>query len=90
MQRSMDRAKIEEDFIAAAVPVYGTPASEELRANVKGPLILQFGGLYKRVNATWPDYEKTLRENGAEYVAYTYEGVNHGFNNDSAGRYAEN
>ncbi len=127
MQRSLDRAKIEEDFIAAAqglkklpagngklgavgfcfggyivnmlaavmpgeldagVPFYGTPAAEELRPNVKGPLMLQFGGLDKRVNATWPDYEKVLKENGADYVAHFYEGVNHGFHNDSTGRYA--
>ena len=127
MQRSMDRAKIEQDFLTAArflkkhpsgngklgavgfcfggyivnmlaavipdeldagVPFYGTPAAEELRGNVKGPLMLQFGGLDKRVNATWPDYEKALKKNGAEYLAYTYQGVNHGFHNDSTGRYA--
>lgn len=127
MQRSMDRAKLEEDFIAAArfikrhekstgklgavgfcfggyivnmlaasipdeldagVPYYGSPAAEELRKNVKGPLMLQFGGLDKRVNATWPDYEKVLKANGAEYVAHMYEGANHGFHNDSTGRYA--
>jgi carboxymethylenebutenolidase len=127
MQRSMDRAKLEEDFIAAArfvkgheksngklgavgfcfggyivnmlaavmpdeldaaVPFYGTPAAEELRANVRGPLMLQFGGLDTRVNDTWPAYEAVLKENGADYVAYVYEGVNHGFHNDSTGRYA--
>jgi carboxymethylenebutenolidase len=127
MQRSMERAKIENDFIAAArwlkarpegngklgavgfcfggyivnllaavipdeldagVPFYGTPAAEELRANVRGPLMLQFGGLDERVNATWPGYEAVLEANGAEYVAYFYEGVNHGFHNDSTGRYA--
>jgi carboxymethylenebutenolidase len=127
MQRSLERAKIEEDFIAATqflkghelgngrlgavgfcfggyivnmlaavmpealdagVPFYGTPAAEELRANVRGPLMLQFGELDKRVNATWPDYEKVLKENGADYQAYIYKGVNHGFHNDSTGRYA--
>jgi len=127
MQGSMDRAKIEEDFIAAArflkalpsgnsrlgavgfcfggyivnllaavipdeldagVAFYGTPAAEELRVNVKGPLMLQFGGLDERVNVTWPDYEEVLEANGAVYVAYAYEGVNHGFHNDSTGRYA--
>ena len=127
MQRSMERSKIEEDFIAAAlylknhpsgngklgavgfcfggyivnmlaavipdkldagVPFYGTPAAEELRGNVKGPLMVQLGGLDNRVNATWPDYEKVLKENGARYVVHTYEGVNHGFHNDSTGRYA--
>ena len=127
LQRSMDRAKIEEDFIAAAqfldtyelsnghlgavgfcfggyivnmlaatmpetldagVPFYGTPAAEELRSNVRGPLMLQFGELDKRVNDSWPDYERVLKENGAEYVAHVYKGANHGFHNDSTGRYA--
>ena len=127
MQRSMERAKIEEDFIAAAqflkshelgngrlgavgfcfggyivnmlaavmpealdagVPFYGTPAAAELRANVRGPLLLQFGELDQRVNATWPDYERVLKENGADYQAFIYAGVNHGFHNDSTGRYA--
>ena len=127
MQRSMDRAKLEEDFIAAArflkaheksngklgavgfcfggyivnmlaavmpdeldaaVPFYGTPAAEALRANVRGPLMLHFGGLDTRVNDTWPAYERVLKENGADYVAYLYEDVNHGFHNDSTGRYA--
>ncbi|MCW8926524.1 MAG: dienelactone hydrolase family protein [Xanthomonadales bacterium] len=126
MQRSMDRAKIEEDFIAAAkfldnneksdghlgavgfcfggyivnmlaavipeildagVPFYGTPATEELRVNVRGPLMLQFGELDKRVNDSWPAYEQVLKENGADYVAYVYAGANHGFHNDSTGRY---
>ena len=127
MQREMDRAKIENDFIAAAqhlkshpksngklgavgfcfggyivnllaaempneldagVPFYGTPAAEELRANVKGPLMIQFAELDKRVNETWPDYESTLKANGADYVAYFYEGANHGFHNDSTTRYS--
>lgn len=128
MQRSMDRPKLEEDFIAAAkflkdhengngklgavgfcyggyivnmlaasipdelnagVPFYGSPAAEELRANVKGPLLLQFGALDKRVNATWPAYETTLKDNKARYKAHFYEEAMHGFHNDSTGRYAK-
>ncbi|KJY82996.1 dienelactone hydrolase [Vibrio galatheae] len=128
MQKSMERRKIEEDFIAAAsflkshqvsngklgavgfcfggyivnmlaatipeqldagVPFYGTPAAMELQENVKGPLLLQFAGLDKRVNATWAEYEKQLKANGATYTAHFYDGVNHGFHNDSTGRYAE-
>ncbi len=127
MQRSMDRAKLEEDFIAAAqfikghesstgklgavgfcfggyvvnmlaasipddldagVPYYGSPAAEALRPNVKGPLMLHFGSLDERINATWPGYEKILKAQDAEYVAYFYEGANHGFHNDSTSRYS--
>ncbi len=127
MQKSMDRSKIEQDFIAAAhflkehesgtgkfgavgfcfggyivnmlaavmpdqldagVPFYGTPAEESIRKQVKGPLMLHFAGLDKRVNDTWPEYEKELMANGANYTALLYENVNHGFHNDSTGRYA--
>nr|CAA6816964.1 MAG: Dienelactone hydrolase family [uncultured Thiotrichaceae bacterium] len=127
MQKSMDRAKIEQDFIAAAkllrtnelstgkvgvvgfcfggyisnvlaampgavdasVPFYGTPAKGEAVNKVKGPLLVQLGELDKRVNATWPDYEKALKANDADYEAFIYPGVNHGFHNDSTGRYNE-
>ncbi len=128
MQSSMDKAKIEEDFIAAAmfikshanssgklgavgfcfggyvvnmlaaampnelnagVPFYGTPPAESLRGKVKGPLLLQFAELDERVNATWADYEKVLMANKALYEAHVYKGVNHGFHNDSTGRYNE-
>ena len=82
-------AAVMPDELDAGVPFYGTPAAEELRTNVRGPLMLQFGGLDERVNATWPDYEAVLEANGAEYIAYFYEGVNHGFHNDSTGRYNE-
>ena len=128
MQRSMDRAKIEQDFIAAArfikgheqgngklgavgfcfggyvvnmlaavmpdeldagVPFYGTPAAEEIRGNVRGPLMVQLAELDQRVNATWPPYEETLKANGADYVMHMYPATNHGFHNDSTSRYDE-
>jgi len=71
----------------AGVPYYGSPPAEELRPNVRGPLMLHFGSLDERVNATWPGYEKTLKANDADYVAHFYDGANHGFHNDSTGRY---
>ncbi|MBW4965466.1 dienelactone hydrolase family protein [Pseudoalteromonas sp. CR1] len=128
MQRTMDRAKIQNDFVAAAqflkahpssngklgavgfcfggyivnylaavdsdllsagVPFYGTAASESLHKNIKAPLMIQLGELDKRVNATWPDYEKSLKANNVEYTMHMYEGANHGFHNDSTGRYDE-
>jgi len=128
MQSSLDRAKIEQDFIAAArflkahpqsngklgavgfcfggyivnmlaatipdelaagVPFYGTPAATELRSRVKGPLMLQFAALDQRINDTWAEYETQLKANKAEYIAYLYPNVNHGFHNDSTARYDE-
>ena len=126
MQRSMERAKIEQDFIAAAkylesnklcngklgavgfcfggyivnmlaatipesldagVPFYGTPAAKEIRGNIKAPLLIQLAELDTRVNATWPEYEVDLRENGVEFTMHLYPQANHGFHNDSTGRY---
>ena len=128
MQRSMDRNKIENDFIAAikflqnhestsdkigavgfcfggyvvnmlaaavpdvlsaGVPFYGTPAAKELRKNIKAPLMIQLAELDTRVNASWPEYEKDLKTAGVDYTLHMYPGVNHGFHNDSTGRYNE-
>ncbi|MBU0656381.1 MAG: dienelactone hydrolase family protein [Gammaproteobacteria bacterium] len=125
MQKSLDPAKIEQDFIAAAqflkthqlssgklgvvgfcyggyisnmlaatlpdavnaaVPFYGTPAKTGIE-NIKAPLLLQFAELDERVNASWPDYEATLKANKVDYQAFVYPGVNHGFHNDSTARY---
>jgi len=126
MQKSMDRAKIQNDFVAAAhflkshtysngnlgavgfcfggyiinylaavdsnllsagVPFYGTPASQNLRKNIKAPLMIQLGELDKRVNTTWPEYEEDLKANNVEYTMHMYKNANHGFHNDSTARY---
>lgn len=127
MQASMDKEKLEKDFIAAAkfikghesgngklgvvgfcfggyivnmlaaaipevvdagVPFYGTPAAEEIRGNIKAPLLIQLGELDERVNSTWPDYEEDLKAAGVDYRMHMYEGANHGFHNDSTPRYS--
>lgn len=75
--------------LAAAVPFYGgqPPAAEV--AQIKAPLLLQYAGLDTRVNAGWPAYEEALKANHLEYKAYIYDGVNHGFHNDTTPRYDE-
>lgn len=128
MQGSMDRSKIEQDFIAAAeflkghassngrlgavgfcfggyivnmlaaaipdtlnagVPFYGTPAAKEIRKNIKAPMLIQLAELDTRVNGTWPEYEADLKANGVDYTMHLYPKANHGFHNDSTGRYSE-
>ena len=128
MQRSLDRAKIEADFVAAArflkehgdgsgklgavgfcfggyivnmlaavipddlnagIPFYGTPAAKEIRRNIKAPLLIQLAELDKRVNASWPEYEEDLKAAKIDYTMHMYEKANHGFHNDSTGRYDE-
>lgn len=128
MQASMDRAKLEQDFIAAAyhiknhslsngklgavgfcfggyvvnmlaatlgsdlaggVPFYGTPAAQEIRKNITAPLLIQLAELDARVNATWPEYEKDLKQNKVRYTMAMYPKTQHGFHNDSTARYDE-
>lgn len=75
------------DEIDATVPFYGTPAKPPAIDRVRGPLLLHFAGNDSRVNATWPEYEALLKKNGADYQAFVYADVNHGFHNDSTARY---
>ncbi len=82
-------ASVDSNLLSAGVPFYGTPASESLHKNIKAPLMIQLGELDKRVNATWPEYEQSLKANNVEFTMHMYEGANHGFHNDSTGRYDE-
>ena len=127
LQRNLDRAKIEQDFIAAAdmlralpdttrvgavgfcfggyivnmlaaartglidagVPFYGTPADKSLWPNIEAPLMIQLAENDKRVNDTWPDYQAALEAQDVDYTMHMYKGCQHGFHNDSTGRFDE-
>jgi carboxymethylenebutenolidase len=80
-------AAVDSELLSAGVPFYGTPASKELRKNIKAPLMIQLGELDKRVNASWPEYEEDLKSNKIDYQMYMYKGAKHGFHNDSTSRY---
>jgi carboxymethylenebutenolidase len=73
--------------LSASVPFYGGQPPLESVPDIKAPLLLQYAGLDKRVNAGWPAYEEALKENQKEYTAYIYPDVNHGFHNDTTPRY---
>jgi carboxymethylenebutenolidase len=73
--------------MAASVPFYGRQAAAEDVPKIQAPLLLHYAGLDGRVNAGWPAYEAALKENGKTYTVYFYDGVNHGFHNDSTPRY---
>ncbi|MGE3275218.1 MAG: YghX family hydrolase [Vicinamibacterales bacterium] len=73
--------------LAAAVPFYGgQPAAEDV-PKIKAPLLIHYAGLDERVNAGWPAYEAALKANDKVYTMYMYDGVNHGFHNDTTPRY---
>ena len=78
---------VRQPWLSAAVPYYGGWPSAEEAADMKVPLQIQLAGLDERVNGGWPTYKAALDENRAEYEAYIYPGVNHGFHNDTTPRY---
>lgn len=73
--------------LKAAVPFYGRQAAPEDASKIKAALMLHFAGLDERINEGWPAYETALKTAGTDYQAFIYEGVNHGFHNDSTPRY---
>ena len=75
--------------LGATVPFYGGQPDAELVPNIQAPLLLQFGELDERVNKGWPAYEEALKKHGKTYEAHMYPKANHGFHNDTTGRYDE-
>src|SRR3984957_9470984 len=75
--------------LAAAVPFYGRQPSADDAAKIKAPLLLHYASLDTRITEGWPAYEEALKANHVPYTVYVYEGVNHGFHNDTTPRYDE-
>jgi carboxymethylenebutenolidase len=73
----------------AGVPFYGTPAAKEVRKDIKAPMLIQLAELDQRVNDTWPEYEADLKAAKVDHTMHMYPKCNHGFHNDSTGRYDE-
>lgn len=75
------------DVIDAGVPFYGSQPSVDDVAKIKAPLLIQNAGLDGRILAGAPAFEDALKQNDVPFEAYVYEGVNHGFHNDTTPRY---
>ncbi len=75
--------------LGAAVPFYGRQPEEDQAKEIKAPLLLQYAGLDERVNEGWPAYEKVLKAQNIVHTAHFYDGVNHGFHNNTTPRYDE-
>ncbi|WP_374546240.1 dienelactone hydrolase family protein [Rhodoblastus sp.] len=69
------------------VPFYGAAPPLDKVADIKARLLLQFAGKDERINAGWPAYEAALKAAGVRYEAFVYDGVEHGFNNDTTPRF---
>jgi len=85
-----NKLAVSDPRLQAAVAYYGAQAKTEDVPKIKASVMLHYAGLDERINAGIPAYEAALKENKIDYHLYTYEGVNHAFNNDSsAARYNE-
>lgn len=73
--------------LKAAVPYYGRQPDAADVPRIEAALLIHYAGLDARVNEGWPAYEAALDAAGTAYEAHIYEGVNHGFHNDSTPRY---
>ena len=75
------------DDLGAAVPFYGSQPDAELVPQITAPLLLHFAEHDQWVNAGWPAYEEALKKHNKDYTAYIYEGLQHGFHNDTTPRF---
>jgi carboxymethylenebutenolidase len=75
--------------LSAGAPFYGAQPSAADTARIKAPLALHYAGLDQRINAGWPAFDDALKTNNVIHTGYIYEGVNHGFHNDTTPRYDE-
>ena len=75
--------------LGAGVPFYGSPPSLDDVPRIQAPLMINLAGLDDRVNAGYPDYVEALLEHDKDFTVHVYEGVNHGFHNDTTPRYDE-
>ena len=76
--------------LGAGVAFYGRHPEAGRAAAIKAPLMLNHAELDERVNASWPAFKKGLEAAGVDYVNHDYEGVQHGFHNDTTPRYDKN
>ena len=83
-----NQVAVNASAISATVAYYGRQPSADQVAKIKAPMLLHYAGLDQRINAGIPDFKAALDANGVSYEMFTYDDVNHAFNNDTnAARY---
>lgn len=71
----------------AGVAFYGRQAGVADVPKISAPLMFQYAGNDRGVNAGIEAYEAALKENNKNFETFTYEGKQHGFHNDTTPRY---
>ncbi|MCA1601143.1 MAG: dienelactone hydrolase family protein [Acidobacteria bacterium] len=73
----------------AGVVFYGRQAGVADVPKISAPLLFNYAGNDKGVNAGIEAYEAALKANNKLYTSHMYEGKQHGFHNDTTPRYDE-
>ena len=73
--------------LGAAVAFYGRHPEASEAASLNAALMLHHASLDERVNASWPEFKAGLDDAVKPYDNNNYEGVDHGFHNDTTPRY---
>lgn len=73
--------------LRAAVQFYGSPPPIEGIPAINAEMLIHLGGNDARVNAAWPAAEAAFKQHGKKYRLFTYQGAEHGFNNDTTPRF---
>ena len=75
--------------LGAGVPFYGSQPPLEDVPKIQAPLLINYAGNDDRINAGAAAYDEALADAGKTATSYVYEGVNHGFHNDTTPRFDE-
>jgi carboxymethylenebutenolidase len=78
---------VRQPWLKASVPYYGGWPPVEDAAKVEVPLQIHLAGNDTRVNGGWGPYQAALDAAGKPYEVYVYEGLEHGFHNDTTPRF---
>jgi carboxymethylenebutenolidase len=76
-------------LLNAGVAFYGRQAGVDDVPNISAPLLFNYAGNDKGVNAGIAAYEAALTANQKVFTSHLYEGKQHGFHNDTTPRYDE-
>ncbi len=77
------------ETIDAAVPFYGIQPDLADVPKITAPLLIHNASLDQRILAGAAPFAAALKAHNKTFEAFVYEGVNHGFHNDTTPRYDE-
>lgn len=75
------------ETLNAGVPFYGRQPAVADIGKIKAPLLIHNAENDKRILAGQADFEKEMKAKEKKFEAFVYDGVNHGFHNDTTPRY---